>query len=116
MELKITQLSRFKFIVEAAGLSIIVTLARYLKDNIHHIHIWHGQHHHQFKQPLTLYHSNDDAYENKPKFEMPSRTKGGVLAPMAGLVVKVLVENGAKVEEGQPILVLEAMKMEGWLY
>ncbi|KAG0468719.1 hypothetical protein HPP92_018047 [Vanilla planifolia] len=112
MELKITRLSRFKFIVEAAGLSIIVTLARYLKDNIHHIHIWHGQHHHQFKQPLTLYHSSDDAYENKPKFEMASRTKGGVLAPMAGLVVKVLVENGAKVEEGQPILVLEAMKME----
>lgn len=31
---------------------------------------------------------------------------------MAGLVVKVLMENGALVEEGQPILVLEAMKME----
>ena len=31
---------------------------------------------------------------------------------MAGLVVKVLIENGALVEEGQPILVLEAMKME----
>ncbi|KAJ0982492.1 hypothetical protein J5N97_010747 [Dioscorea zingiberensis] len=38
--------------------------------------------------------------------------KGSVLAPMAGLVVKVLVENGASVEEGQPVLVLEAMKME----
>ena len=34
------------------------------------------------------------------------------MAPMAGLVVKVLVKNGTKVEEGQPILVLEAMKME----
>lgn len=31
---------------------------------------------------------------------------------MAGLVVKVLLQNGALVEEGQPILVLEAMKME----
>lgn len=31
---------------------------------------------------------------------------------MAGLVVKVLVENGAFVEENQPVLVLEAMKME----
>jgi 3-methylcrotonyl-CoA carboxylase alpha subunit len=31
---------------------------------------------------------------------------------MAGLVVKVLVMDGTKVEEGQPILVLEAMKME----
>ena len=34
------------------------------------------------------------------------------MAPMAGLVVKVLVEDGAKVEAGQPVLVLEAMKME----
>jgi acetyl/propionyl-CoA carboxylase alpha subunit len=31
---------------------------------------------------------------------------------MAGLVVKALVKDGSKVEEGQPILVLEAMKME----
>ncbi|GMY20387.1 Methylcrotonoyl-CoA carboxylase subunit alpha, mitochondrial [Fagus crenata] len=31
---------------------------------------------------------------------------------MVGLVVKVLVKDGSKVEEGQPILVLEAMKME----
>ena len=35
-----------------------------------------------------------------------------VVAPMVGLVVKVLVKDGSKVEEGQPILVLEAMKME----
>lgn len=34
------------------------------------------------------------------------------MAPMAGLVVKVLVKDGTKVEGGQPILVLEAMKME----
>lgn len=34
------------------------------------------------------------------------------MAPMAGLVVKVLVENKTRVEEGQPVLVLEAMKME----
>lgn len=34
------------------------------------------------------------------------------MAPMAGLVVKVLVENEAKVDQGQPVLVLEAMKME----
>ncbi|KAJ6803182.1 methylcrotonoyl-CoA carboxylase subunit alpha, mitochondrial isoform X1 [Iris pallida] len=34
------------------------------------------------------------------------------MAPMAGLVVMVLLENGAQMEEGQSILVLEAMKME----
>ena len=33
-------------------------------------------------------------------------------APMPGTVVKVLVDEGDKVEEGQTLLVLEAMKME----
>ena len=33
-------------------------------------------------------------------------------APMPGTVVKVLVEEGQEVEEGQLLLVLEAMKME----
>ena len=33
-------------------------------------------------------------------------------APMPGTVAKVLVEEGQEVEEGQLLLVLEAMKME----
>jgi len=43
---------------------------------------------------------------------MASHPQGTVVAPMAGLVVKVLAKDGMRVEEGQPILVLEAMKME----
>ncbi len=37
---------------------------------------------------------------------------GSLLAPMPGSVVRVLVEPGAEVEQGQPLLVLEAMKMQ----
>jgi acetyl-CoA/propionyl-CoA carboxylase biotin carboxyl carrier protein len=37
---------------------------------------------------------------------------GDVLAPMQGTVVKVLVSIGAIVEAGEPLIVLEAMKME----
>ncbi|HCI46040.1 MAG TPA: 3-methylcrotonyl-CoA carboxylase, partial [Rhodospirillaceae bacterium] len=37
---------------------------------------------------------------------------GGLGAPMPGKVTAVLVEAGAKVEAGTPLLVLEAMKME----
>jgi biotin carboxyl carrier protein len=37
---------------------------------------------------------------------------GAVLAPMPGTVIRVHVEPGAEVEARQPLVVLEAMKME----
>jgi propionyl-CoA carboxylase alpha chain len=41
-----------------------------------------------------------------------SGPEGGLTAPMPGLVVRVLVGVGDQVAQGQPLLVLEAMKME----
>ncbi len=41
----------------------------------------------------------------------PSRA----LAPVAGTVTQVLVQAGDQVTEGQPLLAIEAMKMEMWL-
>lgn len=38
--------------------------------------------------------------------------EGGLLAPMPGKIVALSVEQGATVEKGAPLLVLEAMKME----
>lgn len=38
-----------------------------------------------------------------------------ILAPIPGLVVKVLVAENDEIEEGQPLLLLEAMKMENEL-
>ena len=35
-----------------------------------------------------------------------------IKAPMPGLVLSILVESGQKVSQGEPMLVLEAMKME----
>ena len=37
---------------------------------------------------------------------------GSLLAPMPGTVVSVAVEAGQQVAAGQPVLVLEAMKMQ----
>ncbi|HEU4812181.1 MAG TPA: biotin carboxylase N-terminal domain-containing protein [Nocardioides sp.] len=49
-----------------------------------------------------------------PRFTDPADAvaSGSLLAPMPGTVVSVAVEVGAAVEAGQPVLVLEAMKMQ----
>ena len=49
-----------------------------------------------------------------PRFGDPAKLApaGSLLAPMPGLVLRVLAEPGARVTAGQPLLVLEAMKME----
>jgi propionyl-CoA carboxylase alpha chain len=49
-----------------------------------------------------------------PRFVDPADAvdSGSLLAPMPGTVVSVAVEVGAAVEAGQPVLVLEAMKMQ----
>ena len=54
------------------------------------------------------------ALRDIPRFGDPEKLApaGSLLAPMPGLVLRVLAEPGAAVTAGQPILVLEAMKME----
>ena len=42
-------------------------------------------------------------------------TSNLLLCPMPGVVVKVLVKEGQKVEDGQALAVVEAMKMENTL-
>jgi len=42
----------------------------------------------------------------------PASGDGRIKAPIPGLIARVLVEEGAPVEVGAPVLVLEAMKME----
>lgn len=112
LEVKATLLHDQDFRVETDGVSMDVSLSAYSKDKIKHIHLWHGSHHYHFRQKLELDLSDDNEIQQKTNFETALHPPGTVVAPMAGLVVKVLVMDGTKVEEGQPILVLEAMKME----
>lgn len=79
-----------------------------------HIHIWHGSSHHHFRRRnrLDLVDIDESDQHRLSSTDASSHPPGSVVAPMAGLVVKVLVKDGEKVQEGQPILVLEAMKME----
>ncbi|WP_435770357.1 biotin carboxylase N-terminal domain-containing protein [Nocardioides sp. SYSU DS0651] len=54
------------------------------------------------------------ALRRKPRFVDPASqvAEGSLLAPMPGSVITVRAAVGDSVEEGQPILVMEAMKMQ----
>ncbi|MDQ3339051.1 MAG: ATP-grasp domain-containing protein [Myxococcota bacterium] len=54
------------------------------------------------------------AFVESPRFpDLAARAiEGGLIAPMPGKVVKVLVDAGQEVAAGAPLVVLEAMKME----
>ncbi|XP_068649845.1 methylcrotonoyl-CoA carboxylase subunit alpha, mitochondrial [Aristolochia californica] len=112
LDVKVEHLRHLDFRVDANGLSRDVSLAQYSKDHCKHIHIWHGKHHHHFRQRISFEWSTDDVTDHKQNSHTVSQPQGSVLAPMAGLVVKVLLKDSDRVAEGQPVLVLEAMKME----
>ena len=40
------------------------------------------------------------------------KDEGGLSAPMPGTVLDVMVREGQRVREGQPLMTIEAMKME----
>ncbi|MGH7232079.1 MAG: biotin/lipoyl-containing protein, partial [Nitrospiraceae bacterium] len=46
-----------------------------------------------------------------PKRPRPTKP-GDIASPMPGRVIKVLVAKGDRIEQGQPVLIIEAMKME----
>ncbi|MDH5580939.1 MAG: hypothetical protein OEY33_03470 [Bdellovibrionales bacterium] len=59
---------------------------------------------------------NGNSYElevpTKGRVKKKSDEQGHMLSPMPGKIIKVFKEVGDQVEKGEPILVLEAMKME----
>ncbi|KAI4329723.1 hypothetical protein MLD38_028076 [Melastoma candidum] len=109
---KVTRFGDHEFRVEIDGVSMPTNLCIYEKESVKHIHMWHGSSHHHFKQKLGVELPDADDIQQKPRLDMSSHQPGVVVAPMAGMVIKVVAEEGARVEEGQPVLVLEAMKME----
>ncbi len=52
-----------------------------------------------------------DISEAKPK-EKPKEVEGGIASPMQGMIVKLKVKEGDKVNKGDVVAVLEAMKMQ----
>jgi 3-methylcrotonyl-CoA carboxylase alpha subunit len=65
------------------------------------LHLFLPDAHWQLGWAPPLAHAGDDTDE-----------VGGLTAPMPGKVISLLVDAGATVKRGQPLLVMEAMKME----
>jgi biotin carboxyl carrier protein len=61
----------------------------------------------------------DKVKDEEKSFDTTDTTSGDiqlVYAPMPGSIVKVMVEQGQKVLEGNPLIIVEAMKMETTIY
>jgi 3-methylcrotonyl-CoA carboxylase alpha subunit len=65
------------------------------------LHLFDAGAHHVLHYAPPLAHAGDDAGEG-----------GRLTAPMPGKVIALLVDKGAKVRKAQPLVVMEAMKME----
>ncbi len=49
---------------------------------------------------------------NRPRRKVAGVSQSNVCAPMPGVVIKALVAEGDRVEKGQPVVVMESMKMQ----
>ena len=67
------------------------------------------------KYTVQLSDQYDELIEQLGLNVLPTHTALDIKAPMPGLVLDILVKEGQEVEEGTPILILEAMKMENVL-
>lgn len=110
----VTGIREGKLKLHVDGLGMNASLALYSKDSIEHIHIWYGNHHHHFTQDMQITHQSEEGLMGQPHKSSDAITsvKGAVISPMAGCIVKILVEEGKMIGKEQPVLVLEAMKME----
>ena len=51
-----------------------------------------------------------------PAVPMPKGDPNAILAPLAGTVQKVFVQTGARVDAKAPVVLLDAMKMDTYIY
>jgi biotin carboxyl carrier protein len=70
-----------------------------LDPNLQWLNAWDGAH-------------SIEVHDRNERVARPRSGDGRVKAPIPGLITRILVEQGASVKAGQPLIVLEAMKME----
>jgi len=53
-------------------------------------------------------------FENRVKWDAPNPKK--IMSTIPGTIIKIFVKKGQKVKEGDPMLILEAMKMRNKIF
>ncbi|KAL6041677.1 Methylcrotonoyl-CoA carboxylase subunit alpha, mitochondrial [Balamuthia mandrillaris] len=63
---------------------------------------------------LHIFHNGIKHTLNIPvvRHSLSAHSKGSLFAPMPGKIIKVIVKPGQRVQKGQPVVIMEAMKME----
>jgi glutaconyl-CoA/methylmalonyl-CoA decarboxylase subunit gamma len=65
--------------------------------------------------PVSASASTPVAPPVKPRRPVEQTSGNYVLAPIVGTVTRILVEPGAAVKENQPLIILDAMKMDTYI-
>ncbi|KAH6554997.1 hypothetical protein KP509_1Z290600 [Ceratopteris richardii] len=110
------ELNKFEsssFTATINGVINYFSAAFYMKDSVEYVSVWSDDKHHEFLIIKPVLDKNVEL----SSFQLSDRKWAsmhplGVHAPMAGRLVRVLVQNGVKVNKGDPLVILEAMKME----
>eukprot|EP00850_Spirogloea_muscicola_P022367 SM000290S10901 [mRNA] locus=s290:5227:10556:- [translate_table: standard] len=110
-----------KFLITVDGCSFRATFVQYVKGGNLHLEIFSGgsNTHFTVQSPteyldasIFLEKQGDGGGPTQLQGRVSSGSKGVVVSPMAGRVVKVSAHSGQTVEKGMNVIVLEAMKME----
>ena len=65
--------------------------------------------------PVTILSQRADTLLERMPFKAPPDTSNLVLSPMPGMVVDIMVSTGDQVKAGEPLAIIDAMKMENVL-
>ncbi|MCO5577021.1 hypothetical protein L7F22_030843 [Adiantum nelumboides] len=115
VQMKLDQSNASTFTATINGVTSYISASFYRKDCVNHVDVWFNNNHHEFLLVEQVVDAETGDIEPSGFQSQKPKTGThplGVNAPMAGRLVRVLVENGAKVNKGDPLLILEAMKME----
>ncbi|MBT5835625.1 MAG: ATP-grasp domain-containing protein [Hellea sp.] len=72
----------------------------------------------EFQNHISLYRYGEEIIVGKERYQPNSlnNASNAIIAPMPGKIIDMFANEGNKIKEGEPLLVMEAMKMEMTLY